>query len=458
MHSYIKTIQPNIEARQNLHYPKEPQRFELYTKDFKEELSRSTSEWNTFNTHDPHIFKDEASGYYYVYSTDLGKPGIHIRKSVDLIHWDFVGTGLMDGVPKEANEWTQATGLWAPDIIKVGNEYRIYYSASTFGSQQSCIGLAVSDHPEGPFTAKGLVIKSTPQSPINAIDANIAVDAKSGEQYLIYGSFWGGISLVKLDSKTGFVAEEGFGKRIASRPRAGVDTSVEGAYVIYNEDTGYYYLFVSYGSLSSDYNVRVGRSRHIGGPYLDYHGVDLTQLDDEPNAIGFKITTGYKFKDHLGWFALGHNSVLNDNGDWYLVHHTRPDRGATWPYLQVRKMVWSKKGWPLVSPSCYAGEKLQPILDTCIVGAYERIEFDPLTTEMVEQSKTIYLKQDHTCLINEEYGTWYLEGDQNLIIEYENHQEEYIVMTAWDDQEWKPTIVATGLNEQGICRWMKQVN
>ncbi len=458
MDSYLKTIEPNLESRQQLQYPNEPEKFELYLNGFKEELTRQPSDWKTFNAHDPHIFKDEESGVYYVYSTDLGQPGIHIRKSVDLIHWDFIGTGLVDGVPKEANEWSQARGLWAPDIIKVGNEYRIYYSASTFGSQQSCIGLAVSHHPEGPFISKGLVVKSTPQSLINAIDANIAVDHQTGEQYLVYGSFWGGVSILKLDKKTGFAAEEGIGKRIASRPRAGVDTSVEGGYVIYNPDTDYYYLFVSYGSLSSDYNVRVGRSRNICGPYLDFQGVDLTQHDENPNAIGFKITTGYKFSDDPGWFALGHNSVLNDEGNWYLIHHARPDVGPTWPYLQVRKMVWSKEGWPLVSPSCYAGEKLQPINERCLVGSYERIEIDPLTADRVTVSKTVYFKQDQTCLINEQVGTWHLVGDQTLIISYGNHEEEHIVMTAWDDQKWKPTIVTTGLNEEGICCWMKQID
>lgn len=454
----VEKIQPNVLARQSLTYPKEPKKFALYNRDFDEKLTLESGDWQTFNTHDPHIFKDEVSGIYYVYSTDLGHPGIHIRKSVDLINWEFVGTGLLDGVPKEAHEWSQASGLWAPDMMKVGDEYRIYYSASTFGSQQSCIGLATAKHPEGPFIHQGLVLKSTADAPVNAIDANLVVDHETQEPYLVYGSFWGGIYILPLDLKTGFAKVEGFGHCLACRPRDLVDTAIEGAYVIYNEETEYYYLFVSYGSLSSDYNVRVGRSQTITGPYVDYKGINLTNMDEKPNAIGFKLTTGYKFGKHPGWFALGHNSVLNDEGDWYLIHHSRPEVGPKWPYLQVRKMVFSRDGWPLVSPSCFTGETLQAISSDCVIGTYERIEFDPLTTDLITPSKTAFFKADGTCLINEVIGTWSVEDENRLIIQQQEDVEEYVLMTAWDFEEWKPTIVATGKNDEGICRWMKQVN
>ncbi|MDD5985629.1 MAG: arabinan endo-1,5-alpha-L-arabinosidase, partial [Turicibacter sp.] len=290
MEEYVQSIRVNDDERMKLKYPKEPPKVHLYQGGLRETLMLEEKEWKTFNCHDPHIFKDEQTGCYYVYSTDLGKPGIHIRKSPDLIHWDYLGTGFEKGVPEEANKWSQAQGLWAPDIIKVGDEYRIYYSASTFGSQQSCIGLAVAKHPEGPFEHKGLVIKTTNEAPVNAIDANLVVDHKTGEQYMVYGSFWGGIRIIKLDSTTGLTAEDGFGIPLATRPREMVDTAVEGAYIRYNKQTGYYYLFVSYGSLASDYHVRVGRSKCITGPYVDYHNVEMTTINDKPNDIGLKIT------------------------------------------------------------------------------------------------------------------------------------------------------------------------
>lgn len=440
-----------------LNYPKEPPRVHLYEGQLNEPLMLKEKDWKTFNTHDPHIFKDEQTGFYYIYSTDLGKPGIHIRKSSDLIYWEYVGTGFKNGVPEEANKWSQAQGLWAPDIIKVDDEYRIYYSASTFGSQQSCIGLAVAKHPEGPFEHKGLVIKTTAEAPVNAIDANIVTDYQTGEQYMVYGSFWGGIRIIKLDSKTGFVAEDGFGIPLATRPREMVDTSVEGAYIRYNDQTGYYYLFVSYGSLASDYNVRVGRSKQITGPYIDYHNVEMTTLNEKPNQIGLKVTSGYKFGTGEGWYALGHNSVLNDDGNWYLVHHTRPETAPKWPYLQVRKIVWTKDGWPLVCPCPYSGEILQPISKDAISGYYERIEFNPEESNLITQSIPVYLRQNQTCLINGVIGSWDLEGENTVIIKYDNQEEHHIILPAWDAENWKPTLMMTGLSTKGICRWMKQI-
>lgn len=73
--------------------------------------------------------------------------------------------------------------------------------------------MAVSDNPAGPFTAKSVVLKTTNEGNINAIDANIIEDYETKEQYMVYGSFWGGIHIVKLDKSTGFVLEgQGTGK------------------------------------------------------------------------------------------------------------------------------------------------------------------------------------------------------------------------------------------------------
>ena len=275
---------------------------------------------------------------------------------------------------------------------------------------------------------------------------------------MVYGSFWGGIRIIKLDSKTGLAAEEGFGVSIAARPRAIVDTAVEGAYIRYNEKTDYYYLFVSYGSLSSDYHVRVGRSKDIKGPYVDYHDVEMTTIDEHPNHIGLKITSGYKFGNSEGWFALGHNSVLNDQGEWYLIHHTRPEVAPKWPYLQVRKMVWTEDGWPLVCPCPYSGESSQQISKEAIIGIYDRIEFNVDDPHLVTPSVKAYFKQDQTCLIGNMSGTWALEGEQRLVIRYGEEEERHQVLTAWDFENWKPTLMTTGLNSKGICCWMKQID
>ena len=189
--------------------------------------------------HDPAIFYDEVSGNYYTYST-----GAICQKSKDLVHWQEIGK-VVERPPQESVEWTGSEDIWAPDIVKVGKEYRLYCSNSSWGVRQSCIFLAVADCPEGPFEPKGCVLKTTekfPQSVTNAIDANIIEDAKTGEQYMLYGSFWGGCHVLKLNKTTGFAEEEGIGVCIARRPKW-QSGSMEGPYMVYNAQNNYYYLF-----------------------------------------------------------------------------------------------------------------------------------------------------------------------------------------------------------------------
>ena len=99
--------------------------------------------------HDPAIFYDEVSGNYYTYST-----GAICQKSKDLVHWQEIGK-VVERPPQESVEWTGSEDIWAPDIVKVGKEYRLYCSNSSWGVRQSCIFLAVADCPEGPFEPKG---------------------------------------------------------------------------------------------------------------------------------------------------------------------------------------------------------------------------------------------------------------------------------------------------------------
>lgn len=105
--------------------------------------------------HDPAIFYDEVSGNYYTYST-----GAICQKSKDLVHWQEIGK-VVERPPQESVEWTGSEDIWAPDIVKVGKEYRLYCSNSSWGVRQSCIFLAVADCPEGPFEPKGCVLKTT---------------------------------------------------------------------------------------------------------------------------------------------------------------------------------------------------------------------------------------------------------------------------------------------------------
>lgn len=436
-----------------------------------------------WGVHDPAIYRDDATGFYYIYCT-----GAKCYKSSDLIHWEDLGV-VVEKPPKEAIEWTKSEAIWAPDIVKVGEEYRLYCSNSSWGVRQSCIFLAVSDSPEGPFEPRGIVVKTSEEMPCNAIDANIIRDQKTGEMYLLYGSFWGGVYLLKLEEETGLAASkdvqtllpemeescgEVIGQSIARRPKW-MSAAIEGPYMIYHPETDYYYLFVSYGSLKSDYNIRVARSRNVTGPFLDHNGVDLRNVEDSDNTTGYLLFSGYEWNDGTAYMGPGHNSVLRDaDGQWYLLCHIREKnfRYEDVPsLLQVRKLFWTSDGWPLLSPEVYAGERTpteetsaagiegstvsDEALEQELMGIYERIHFQPMLPEGVHVATPMKLGKDHYYENASIQGTWEVQN-QRLWIRYGDVVEEAIVTPIWDAQLQQETIGITGKSEDGFAFWAKR--
>lgn len=440
-------------------YPDSPGEFTMYD----EAALHIEADWTLNNAHDPGIIKTDQG--YYVFSTDVKvggelTPGVMVRKSQDLIHWEWVHYAL-PGIPQVAKDWAESINLWAPDVVKHGNQYRMYYSASTFGSRQSLIGLQTATSIEGPWTDEGVVIKTRAEDHLNAIDANVLTDVE-GRLWMVYGSFFGGIHLIELDIESGKPKVEGFGKLIAKRDMVTEDGAVEGPYIVYNEQFKKYYLFVSYDSLFEDYNVRVARSDSISGPYVDYNGRDLSDIEYLPQYdVGTKILGGYRFGEDPGWIAPGHNSVLNDDGTYYMVHHARGELDKHWSYLHVRKIVWTEDGWPVVSPERYAGEIEQDIPASLISGSWERIVMKPSVDGQV-QSSSITIRDNGSLEGEYGVGQWSFDGKRTLtliwsdILEGDGRTEKVQLIPSWDWEKNKQTLVFTGLNEIGVSIWGKK--
>lgn len=403
-------------------------------------------------THDPAIFRDPVSRNYYIYST-----GALCRRSRDLLHWENLGK-VVSTPPEESVFWTKSNDIWAPDIIKVGSEYRLYCSNSSWGVRRSCIFLAVSDTPEGPFVPKGCVLKTNDDLPVNGIDANIIEDARTGEQYLLYGSFWGGCHILLLNKETGLAAEDGIGTCLAKRP-TWTDCSIEGPYMIYLPETDYYYLFVSYGSLKSDYNIRIGRSRKITGPFYDFHGRDMTDLNDNDNTVGLMISCGYRWFDGTPYMAPGHNSVLQDDKGLFLVSHIREmnfTKEAEPSTLQIRRLYLTPDEWLIAAAQPYAGETLQALATQDLVGHYERIALTPSVPQGIQCAHPMRLTENGRMECCSVIGSWHMTGDHSLIIQYGSTTETVISSPAWDRELDRPTLMLSGLSDKGICTWYKK--
>src|SRR5436305_9593700 len=152
--------------------------------------------------HDPMMIKQGHT--YYVFSTG---GGLQIRSSTDLKTWRYEGT-VFDAIPFWVIDTVgPITDLWAPDVSYFNGLYHLYYAGSQFGTNTSVIGLAtnVTLNPLSPryhWVDRGLVLASTTTDTYNAIDPSVVLDATHGP-WLVFGCFWTGIKLRRLDPRTG---------------------------------------------------------------------------------------------------------------------------------------------------------------------------------------------------------------------------------------------------------------
>jgi len=301
--------------------------------------------------HDPVIIKEGAT--YYIFNTG-GAPGrgiIPIRTSTDMHKWKLSGA-VFDKLPDwVAEEVPKARGAWAPDISFFDGEFHLYYAVSSFGVNDSAIGLATNKtldpaSPNYKWVDQGMVVRSTGGvDDFNAIDANLVVEDKN-HVWLNWGSFWGGIKMKRIDPKTGKLSsEDATLYSLCSRPRLKphvtppVEGAVEAPFIFLHD--GYWYLFVSYDfccrGAKSDYNVVVGRSKKITGPYLDKTGKSLAE------GAGTPVVSAAT----ENWHGAGHEAVFRDGKTDFLVFHAYDAKNGR-SQLQISTMVW-ENGWPRVA-------------------------------------------------------------------------------------------------------------
>lgn len=432
-------------------------------------------QWGSHNVHDPCVIKE--GEYYYCYNTDVAygasvRPGIQIRRSKDLIDWQFYGW-VFSAIPNQAATYIQQQGgvpnkgLWAPYVLKVGNEFRLYYSlSSTPKPRLSTIGLATAPTPVGPWTEKGLVVSSTDDNTTqtNAIDPTVVV-TPAGEHWLYYGSAWDGIYVLKLNPATGLPAVGGSrGLRISQRGFTGgkPNGNIEGAEVIYNAALNKYYLFIAYDWLQTKYNVRVGRADSPQGPFYDFNGRDLNLEEDHIPMI----LAPYKFAGHGGYQGVAHCGIVSDNGQYYMAHQARPAINSFYMNLHVRKIFWLPNGWPVVSPERYAATEQTPVNQSDIVGNWERILFgyhvvpgyaDEQLSPDLQESVPFLLAADGT--FNGDSNNQWTFNAPLLELHWANGQTDQVLVERGRDWEnKKPCLVFSGLNNLGATVWGKKVD
>lgn len=468
----------------------------------------SRAQWNLANVHDPSVVLAE-DGYYYMYQTDASYGNahtagghFHARRSKDLVNWEYLG-GTMQSLPAwiipKLNEIRKAMGLedaapvesdfgyWAPCVRKIRNGlYRMYYSivvpghinGSNSWGERAFMGLMENSNPanNNGWEDKGYVLTNASDKGLeymvkpddwancyfkwNAIDPSYIID-KSSKHQLVYGSWHSGIAIVEIDATTGKPAPalpapwgtsddiSAYGKLLATRQMGDRWQGSEGPEIIYNAQTGYYYLFVAYDALAVPYNTRVCRSQNINGPYLGIDGTDLTNFGGNMLPV---VTHPYKFNNSNGWVGISHCAVFDDgNGNWFYASQGRlpedvPGINASNAVMMghVRSIRWTKDGWPVVMPERYGAVPKVPITEEELTGRWEHIDLSYAYGKQ-KVSGNMTLSADYKVTEGSWKGaTWTYDAD-NERISFSNGVEVCLQREAdWEANPRTHTIVYAG--------------
>ena len=254
----------------------------------------------------------------------------------------------------------------------------------------------------------------------NAIDPTVFFGA-DGKFYMTYGSWSGGLFILELDSKTGKPIYPGvdsidpvsgnfvdryFGTHIAG----GNHESGEAPYILYDEETQYYYLYETYGGLTATggYNMRLFRSKNVTGPYLDAAGRNAAESGSNNDLYGVKLIGNYQFHEQRGKRAAGHNSAMIDkDGSRYLVYHQRFNDSPIneGHELRVHQQFLNESGWPVTAVYEYSGEQPTHYNTQEVVGIYEFVNHGNDSTGNMLPTENVILFEDGS--IGGDYtGTW----------------------------------------------------
>lgn len=292
--------------------------------------------------HDPSIAVLDGGLVSFATGVERAPDGGQIRTktSPDGVDWQE-GGALPGRVPQWVTEalGTTPPNLWAPSVFEKDGTHYLYYSGSTFGLNNSVIGLMTNPaldfaDPTAGWIDKGLVVRSRPGDDYNAIDP-FRIDT-GGKAFLAFGSYWDGIRMIELDPATGLARPDG--EMIALASRGG--GAIEAPAIL--ELEGAFYLFVSFDRCcagnASTYRIMVGRADSVEGPYLDRDGVPM--LEGGGTEV---LSTEGRYR------GPGGQEVFWREGEpWIAYHWYDRDQGGR-PKLGLSPVTFDAEGWPQIA-------------------------------------------------------------------------------------------------------------
>src|ERR1039457_3028033 len=282
-----------------------------------------------------------------------GEPYIHDPSTIAFSDGKYFTFGTGGGGLISEDGWTWHGGAQrpgggvAPDVIKIGDRYYMAYARGGGGmsgghASNVYVMWTKSLDPASPdfkFNDETLVASSDGVEDCDAIDPSFLLDPATGRLWLSYGTYFGYIRIVELDPKTG--------KRVAGNQALNVAIDMEATDLLFRD--GWYYLLGTHGTCcdgaNSTYNLRVGRSRNVLGPYVDHVGIPLLKGGGKlvAAASGHYVGLG-----HFGRLDLG------DGVEKFSCHYEADLDRSGRSVLDIRPLLW-KDGWPVGGDNFWGG-------------------------------------------------------------------------------------------------------
>lgn len=277
--------------------------------------------------HDPSTIT-ECQGKYYTFGTGGG--GLISEDG-----WTWYGGGVRPG------------GGAAPDVVKIGDRYLIVYGATGGGLGGGHNGRILTmwnksldpKSPDFKYSEAVVVASSNGVEDNDAIDPGLLLDPTDDRLWMSYGTYFGFIRLVELDPKTG--------KQVEGNKPVNIAIDCEATDLIYRD--GWYYLLGTHGTCcdgpNSTYNIVVGRSKKVTGPYLDNVGRDMLEGGGKMVLAASERLLG---PGHFG------RTVLADGVEKMSCHYEADLDQSGRSVLGIRPLLW-KNGWPIAGDNFKEG-------------------------------------------------------------------------------------------------------
>jgi arabinan endo-1,5-alpha-L-arabinosidase len=282
-----------------------------------------------------------------------GKPYIHDPSTIMICDGKYYTFGTGGGGLISDDGWTwdggavRPGGGAAPDAMKIGDRYLVVYGATGGGLGGGHNGRILTmwnktldpKSPDFKYSEAVIVASSDGVEDCDAIDPSLLLDPTDGRLWLTYGTYFGFIRIVELDPKTGL--------RMPDNQPVNVAIDCEASATMYRD--GWYYLLGTHGTCcdgpNSTYNIVVGRSRKVTGPYLDNMGIEMLKGGGKFVVGASGRVTG---AGHFGHLDLG------DGVEKFSCHYEADLDRSGYSVLDIRPLLW-KNGWPVAGDNFKQG-------------------------------------------------------------------------------------------------------